>query len=159
MLIQTSTGYRHVSLYGCQLRRRPYVWMAQKIRVPAPVFGRHTADSPPPDGTRHSAASGCFRTPATACPAGEDQMYPVAVREDDSAVLLSTRSVAFFPQDGQARLPHELSGTLRADSPGYHPNSFTPSIRVPQASILATASTSISRRPPASGRTSSTGWL
>ena len=35
-----------------------------------PVFGRHTADSPPPDGTRYSAANGCFRTPATACPAG-----------------------------------------------------------------------------------------
>nr|QQZ46521.1 hypothetical protein [Escherichia coli]QQZ46545.1 hypothetical protein [Escherichia coli]QQZ48498.1 hypothetical protein [Escherichia coli]QQZ48521.1 hypothetical protein [Escherichia coli] len=28
--------------------------------------------------------------------------------------------------------------------------SFTPSIRVPQASIFVTASTSISRRPPAS---------
>ncbi len=61
------------------------------------------------------------------------------------------RSVAFFPQDGQARLPHELVTYLTWGHSGLSQlYSFTPSIRVPQASIFVTASTSISRRPPAS---------
>ncbi len=56
-----------------------------------------------------------------------------------------------LPQDGQARLPHELVRVLYVLTVRVsHPELFTPSIRVPQASILVTASTSISRRPPAS---------
>lgn len=39
---------------------------------------------------------------------GEDQMYPVAVRKTIQLCCSIHRSVAFFPQDGQARLPHEL---------------------------------------------------
>ena len=61
------------------------------------------------------------------------------------------RSVAFFPQDGQARLPHELVTYLTWGQPGLSQlYSFTSSIRVPQASIFVTASTPTSRRPPAS---------
>ena len=61
------------------------------------------------------------------------------------------RSVAFFPQDGQARLPHELVTYLTWGQSGLSQlYSFTSSIRVPQASILVTASPPISRKPPAS---------
>ncbi len=81
---------------------------------------------------------------------GEDQVYPAQSGRRFSCVAIH-RSVAFFPQDGQARLPHELVTYLTWGQSGLSQlYSFTPSIRVPQASILVTASTSISRRPPAS---------
>src|SRR5690606_5012932 len=62
------------------------------------------------------------------------------------------RSVAFFPQDGQALLWQEaLVIYFTCGQPGLsQPYSLTPVMRVPQASILVTASTSISRSPPAS---------
>lgn len=81
---------------------------------------------------------------------GEDQMYPVAVRKTIQ-LCRYPQVCGLFPQDGQARLPHELVTYLTWGHSGLSQlYSFTPSIRVPQASIFVTASTSISRRPPAS---------
>ncbi len=69
------------------------------------------------------------------------------------------RSVAFLPQEGQARLWQALVMYLTCVQLALsQPNSFTPVIRVPQASIFVTASTSISRRPPAS-RKEAQHWL
>ncbi len=83
---------------------------------------------------------------------GEDQCTQSQSGRRFSCVAIH-RSVAFFPQDGQARLPHELVTYLTWGHSGLSQlYSFTPSIRVPQASIFVTASTSISRRPPASGK-------
>lgn len=81
---------------------------------------------------------------------GEDEMYPVAVRQ---AVKLSGNPEVsgLFPQEGQARPWQALVIYLTWWQSGLsQPYSFTPVMRVPQASILVTASTSISRRPPAS---------
>ncbi len=74
-------------------------------------------------------------------------MYPVAVRQ---AVKLSGN-----PQVGclftAGGTDPAVSGVGDVFNTGLsQPYSFTPLLRVPQARILVTASTSISRRPPAS---------
>nr|QSE36412.1 hypothetical protein NOOHOHFM_00120 [Shigella sonnei] len=67
---------------------------------------------------------------------GEDQMYPVAVRKTIQ-LCRYPQVCGLFPQDGQARLPHELVTYLTWGHSGLSQlYSFTPSIRVPQASIL-----------------------
>lgn len=68
------------------------------------------------------------------------------------------RSVAFFPQDGQARLPHELVTYLTWGQSGLSQlYSFTPSIRVPQASILVQPQPRYRADRPHPGRTVNTG--
>ena len=81
---------------------------------------------------------------------GEDQVYPVAVRK--TIQLCRCPQVCGLLSAGrQARLPHELVTYLTWGQSGLSQlYSFTSSIRVPQASIFMTASTPISRKPPAS---------
>ncbi len=68
---------------------------------------------------------------------GEDQKVPQSQSGRRFSCVAIHRSVAFFPQDGQARLPHELVTYLTWGHSGLSQlYSFTPSIRVPQASIL-----------------------
>ncbi len=93
---------------GCQLRRRHTYGLAQKIPVPDPVSGLHTADS-------HRQTAHVIQQPAVAFEhrpqrvrQGEDQVHPRSQSGRRFSCCRYPRSVAFFPQDGQARLPHEL---------------------------------------------------
>ena len=150
MLIQISTGYRHMYMRMPVETTAIRVDGAEDTGFQPPFSGgihrfstarRHTSFSSQRllSNTGHSV-SGRVKTRCTQSQSGR-RFSCVAVH----------RSVAFFPQDGQARLPHELVTYLTWGQSGLSQlYSFTPSIRVPQASILVTASTPISRKPPAS---------
>lgn len=80
----------------------------------------------------------------------EDQVYPVAVRQ---AVKLSGNPQVggLFAAGGAGAAVAGIGDVFYMRTAALsQPNSFTPAMRVPQASILVTASTSMSRRPPAS---------
>ena len=112
MLIQTSTGYRHMYLRMPVETTAIRVDGAEEVTgFTAPVFGRHTADSP--TARRHTSS---FSSPAVFAfehrpqrvrQGGEDQMYPVAVRKTIQ-LCCGPQVCGLLSQDGQARLPHEL---------------------------------------------------
>ena len=137
--------------WGCQLSRLPCVWRAQKIPISSPRFP--AAYSILSTARRQRSLSSQRLTSNK----GHSESGRVKTRciQSQSGRRLSWaathRSVAFLPQDGQARLWQALVMYFTCRQPGVsQPYSFTPVMRVPQASILVTASTSISRRPPAS---------
>ena len=77
---------------------------------------------------------------------------PSRSQEDDSAVLLSTGLWPSFRRTGRHGCRMSWSGTLRADGPGYHAELFYTQYPCAAEWHLVTASASISRRPPASGK-------
>ncbi len=101
---------------------------------------------------RHSAATVAFEHRPQRVRQGERPDVPSRSQEDDSAVLLSTGLWPSFRRTGRHGCRMSWSGTLRADSPGYHTRTLLHPVSVCRNGILVTASTSISRRPPASGK-------